>query len=534
MATNYTAGMNPRVTAQSRPVPGKDQVMNNAGGYVFSVDIWSRLLRFLTIGTEAGTYYAGKERLTEENAQNVIGCIATDGRRVVDMAVEISQQGRAPKNDPAIFVMALAISRGDVITRQYVAAKLPLVCRTATHLFTFVHFVNEMRSWGRAVRRAVANWYSAKTPEQLAYQMVKYRSRTVEGTKNPWSHRDVLRQAHPRFAPAYQGLVAWTLGKGPLPDDYPLLGAVQELSGLEPKDASRAAELVATYGIPHEAWPTALHSCPEVWEAALPALGITALMRNLGRLSALGVIAPARFGTNELVAKRLADPVRIREGRLHPLNILVALSVYAKGRGDRGSLTWQPVREVSEVLQSAFYLSFKEIEPTGKRILLALDVSGSMDSSMIMNSAISTREATAALAMATARTETQWMVCGFSSTFVPIDIRPSDRLEDTLRKISGLPFAGTDCSLPMVWAEKNRHDFDAFVIYTDNETWVGGIHPFQALRSYRQQRGIDARLVVNAMTPTGFTIADPDDPGMLDVSGFDSATPQVISTFIRG
>jgi len=38
--------------------------------------------------------------------------------------------------------------------------------------------------------------------------------------------------------------------------------------------------------------------------------------------------------------------------------------------------------------------------------------------------------------------------------------------------------------------------------------------------------------VVVAMTSNGFSIADPDDAGMLDVVGFDTATPNVVSDFI--
>jgi 60 kDa SS-A/Ro ribonucleoprotein len=45
--------------------------------------------------------------------------------------------------------------------------------------------------------------------------------------------------------------------------------------------------------------------------------------------------------------------------------------------------------------------------------------------------------------------------------------------------------------------------------------------------------GIAAKLVVVAMSSDGFSIADPDDAGVLDVVGFDTATPRVISDFIE-
>ena len=62
-------------------------------------------------------------------------------------------------------------------------------------------------------------------------------------------------------------------------------------------------------------------------------------------------------------------------------------------------------------------------------------------------------------------------------------------------------------------------DVGTFCVYIDHETWAGDVHPAQALRSYRNARGIPAKLVVVGMTSNGFSIADPDDAGMLDVVG---------------
>lgn len=85
----------------------------------------------------------------------------------------------------------------------------------------------------------------------------------------------------------------------------------------------------------------------------------------------------------------------------------------------------------------------------------------------------------------------------------------------------------------MLAATQNNLAVDTFVIYTDNETWAGGVHPFQALRQYRDTSGHDAKLIVVGMTATGFTIADPSDAGMLDVVGFDPSTPAVMSEFAK-
>ncbi len=86
----------------------------------------------------------------------------------------------------------------------------------------------------------------------------------------------------------------------------------------------------------------------------------------------------------------------------------------------------------------------------------------------------------------------------------------------------------------MLWAAAQDRSYDAFVIYTDSETWAGNVHPHQALSTYRERVVPGARLVVAGTTSTGFSIADPADPGQLDVVGFDSAAPQLIADFAGG
>jgi 60 kDa SS-A/Ro ribonucleoprotein len=41
-------------TSQREPIPGETQVLNSAGGYVYEIDKWDRLNRFLILGTEGG------------------------------------------------------------------------------------------------------------------------------------------------------------------------------------------------------------------------------------------------------------------------------------------------------------------------------------------------------------------------------------------------------------------------------------------------------------------------------------------------
>ncbi|MEO8620026.1 MAG: TROVE domain-containing protein [bacterium] len=535
------------MTPQRKPIPGSTQLPNSAGGYVWSVDNWTRLDRFLILGTEGGTFYIAEPALTRENAKAVEACIAENGVRVVQRVTEISTGGRAPKNDAALFVLAMAASVGDDVTRAAALAAMPTVARTATHLFHWLQFLTAFRGWGRGVRNAVSQWYVAKTPSDLAYQLLKYPSR------DGWSHRDALRLAHPKapstehdvlFRFATRGWDAVAGNDALRSDTGTRIEAAHAIREMKPADAAR---VIRVYSLTREMVPTELLTHADVWDALLDRMPLTALIRNLGVMSKVGLLAPGSNAVRAVVA-RLGSGAQIRGARVHPLALLAALKTYAQGKGMRGSGTWSPVSQVVDALDGAFYLAFENASSTGKRIMLALDVSGSMDAPVQGMPFISCREAAAAMAMITAAREPNHRIVAFtegsyksmySSThgsmydtgLAALAVSPRQRLDDVVASISNLPFGGTDCALPMVEALKHRWPVDVFVVYTDSETWSGDIHPAQALRRYRERMGIAAKMVIVAMTSNGFTIADPEDAGMLDVVGFDTAVPQVINDF---
>ncbi len=526
--TNY---FSTKTTPQSQPIPGSAQVVNSAGGYAWAVDDWGRLDRFLILGSEGGTYYVTERALTLQNAQVVTSCIAADGLRVVARVVEISQAGRAPKNDPAIFVLAMCAKLGDDATRAAAFAALPAVCRVGTHLMHFAQFANGFGGWGRGMRKAVAGWFNQLPAERLAYQLVKYQSR------DGWSNRDLLRLAHPRAAsPSHDRLFAW-VSKAALPDgaaDDPALGLVVALEQAKAADSCKAVvELIRAAKLPREAIPTQWLVQPEVWEALLADMPMTAMIRNLSTMTKVGLLSEMSAATQTVVA-RLGDNARLAKARVHPIAILAALITYKAGKSARGTASWNPVGQVIDALDGAFYATFKAIEPTGKRMLLALDVSASMTCGSVSGvPGLSPRVAAAAMALVTAATEPHHAFVGFADELIPLAISPRQRLDDVVRATDQLPFGGTDCAQPMLWAERNNVDVDTFVVYTDNDTWAGSVHPAQALRAYRQARGRPAKLVVVGMESNGFTIADPNDAGMLDVVGFDTSTPSVISDFAQ-
>lgn len=540
-------------TPQTEAVSPKQQP-NNGGGFSFVVDDWMRLDRFLIMGSEGGSFYQTEKKLTVENMKAVQRCIEADTMRVINQIVQISDSGRAHKNDPAL--LALAACHSHVTSRKNqvsstrvgpnlahesaaIEAALPKVARTATHLFHFAEYHKALKSgWGRSTRRMFREWYTEMPPEKLAYQLIKYQSR------DGWSHRDLMRKIKPESrtaeqralfafaAKGYEGLELGEVGRSSVEPSRLVLRPLWAFERSKKASKKELLNLIVNHQLPHECLSNEALAMPEVWEALLPSMGLTAMIRRLGQMTSNGALAPLN-GNTRFVVETLRDHDKLRKARIHPMGVLLALTTYASGKGVKGSLTWQPVQAIIDALDEAFYATFKMVEPTGKRHLLALDVSGSMSGAAIMNTHLMAREASAAMALVTANVEESTHFMGFSEKFIPLNITPRQRLDDVVKTISGLPFAGTDCSLPMVWALKNRVPVDAFCVYTDNETNYGNIHPHVALERYRQKMGIPAKLVVVGMVANQQTIANPDDAGMMDLVGFDASMPSMISEFIR-
>jgi 60 kDa SS-A/Ro ribonucleoprotein len=555
-------GFSTKATPQSQPA-GAATIKNAAGGYVFAIDDMARLRRFLTIGTTGGTYYTSAPELTRDNAEVVLRLAQTNPTALVDTIAEISVAGRAPKQNPAIFALALCAAEADEAGRAYALSKLGAVCRTGTHMYLFAGYVEQFRGWGRGLKRAVAAWYNSRDVDRLTYQILKYRQR--EG----WRHADLLALSHPRPVEAardnlYRYITDTMTGRdlehveriAPHREHYQvfpadaipalpaLVGAYEQV---QHATALQAVNLIADHDLSWEMLPDKLLGEALVWEALIhKGLPQTALMRQLPRLTRLDLTTGKTGG---LIAEQLQDAAKLKQGRVHPINVLVAQRTYASGRSARGESTWTPTPRITDALDAAFYAAYGAVEPSGKSVLLACDVSGSMGSPA-GGLPISCREVCAALSLVSLNVEQNADIIGFSdgtrtnhygmgwgvqqSVAARLDITPRRRLDDVCSYMASLGFGRTDCALPMVWAMKNKLDFAAIQVYTDNETWFGQVHPWQALKAYRQQVGHDVKFSVVAMTATGTSIADPDDASSMDVAGFDTNVPQVLSDFAAG
>lgn len=540
-----------------------NQVQGRAGGFVFEVNDWTKLVRFLVIGNEGGTYYASERELTIENYDVVRRCLNSDGKRTVNTIVEFSDSGRGVKNDPAVFALAVCSVFGDKRTRTYANQAMPKVARYSTDLFSWVDTVVALKEGRKAkgLLRAIGRWYVDKNARQVAYQICKYPGRIVNN-KQRWTHADLLRIC--KIAPAKNNRPARNGRALTIPSKnhslvfhYATHGAektkdfdIESLTKTDLKylwahnkcknstSIKEIVKLIKDYNLTRESVEPNLRNDIEVQKALLPKMPMTAMIRNLGGMTSSDLLKPLCDETS-LVIETINNEKNLKKGRIHPMAIMLALKTYAKGQGKRS--TWNPVSTIKDALEEAFYKAFNYVEPTNKKFLLGIDVSGSMASwgwssygKDKSTPVLTPREAAAVVAMTIARTEKNYEMMAFSSQFVPLKITAKDSLDTVIRRTSNLPFMRTDCSLPMVYAMEKGLDVDVFVVLTDSETYYGNIHPFEAIKQYRKKYNKDAKLAVLAFTANRFTIADPDDVGMIDIAGLDASVPKVLAEFSAG
>ena len=540
---------------QSEGLPS--QVPNSGGGYSFPVTRQTRLERFLVLGSEGGSYYAGQQKLTKENAAVIEELVASeDGIETVDTIVRLSQERRAPKVSPALFALAIAASSPRKEVRLYALRYLPGVARTASHLFEFIGYMDSMRGWGQAPMKAVETWYNGKQVADLVYQVVKYRSRY------DWTHRDVLRSAHPKTdSQALNQLFAW-LTHDTLPStELPELSLVHAYEQAKTASVNDLIGLILKHKLTWEMVPSEALKEREVWEALAGRMPPAALVRNLATMTRVGAVAP---NSSRWMVDRLAD-IGTPKARLHPIAVLAALMTYKAGHGARGHNTWEPVSQVTDALEAAFERSFDHAPQTGKRYYVAVDVSGSMTWNDIAGiPGLKPRMGAAALALAVKKHEPECYLAAFAAGdnaiyqppgfldrvrghgvgrrvgtqrvdgLMPLQTTASDSFRAILDEVSRTRAGATDCALPMLHAMQARIPVDCFIILTDNETNAGRVHPAVALQEYRKFMDIPAKLVVVGMVSNGFSIADPSDGGMMDVVGFDPAVPRLIADFMGG
>jgi 60 kDa SS-A/Ro ribonucleoprotein len=314
------------------------------------------------------------------------------------------------------------------------------------------------------------------------------------------------------------------------------------------KTAEEVAKIVSDYQMPREAVEranTIWLKSPIVWEALLPNMPGNALVRNLRNMAEIGLLEPMS-DAEKLVVDRLMNPKYM--GRVHPMQVLQAAVTYdsrvfknsyagneKRSRKTGETKSYDVSQPVVNALNVALHNSYKNVTATGQRIMMAVDISGSMYWNMLDNFfPFFPAEAAGMMALIFAHIETRYMPMVFSNTLEPMKLSNTSSIDDVLKELREHSGASTDIGLPVKYALEKNIPIDTFISITDNEVNTG-YHPATWMKKYRSKMNLpESKFITIAMQANGITVADPKDPYMLDVEGCSADTQDMVINYIRG
>ncbi|XP_015226890.1 PREDICTED: 60 kDa SS-A/Ro ribonucleoprotein [Cyprinodon variegatus] len=508
----------------------------------------TKLCRFLCYGSEGDIYTAREQgRVSMDNAGALL-TLLQDGRgaEVVEEIKHFALEGRAVRPGPALFALALCSQHSELKTRQAAFKALKEICRDPANLFSFVQYKKELKEgmkcgiWGRALRKAVSDWYNEQDPLRLAAAVTRCKQR--EG----WSHQDLLRLSHTKPATDAVALISKYVTKGwkevqeAYADKENSEEVVQVLSYLEVVEKAKhscdeleVSGLIEEHKLEREQLLTDHLRSKQVWGALLKEIPLHSILKILGKMTSNKLLEP-RSSEVQTICDRLQNEASLKKAKIHPFSILLASENYKRGQGYQGKTKWEADVSILKAMDCAFYKSFMNVEPVGKHFVVAVDVSTSL-TSIVPGTAISTAVAAAAVTMIFSQTEENTDVLAFSEgAVVPCSLSADMTLADVTAELVKFPSGSTDCTLPITWATENGKSIDMFIILTNNPLWTFAASPVDSLKKYRLASGTASRLVMCGLTSIGHAIADTEDSGLISICGFDSGAFDVIRNLALG
>ena len=297
---HFTALFTPQ-RQKARP----DQVVNSAGGYAFVLDLWARLDRWLVLGVRGGyVLRVGAGDDARERAHHPASAWRPTARGPSRGSPRSASPAARPRTIRRSSPWRWPPATRDLATRRAALAALP---RGVPHR----HAISSTSSatWRASASGAAASaarsraWYNDKPAERLAYQAIKYqRARRLESPRSPAAlapdgadarARRALPLDHRRPRGARAGVAR---GKAHL--GGPAAGAGASVRGAPRRrpTGSRSWRSIREHRFTHEMLLSEWKNDPDVWEALLEDMPQTALLRNLGKMTAVGLLSPMQRG----------------------------------------------------------------------------------------------------------------------------------------------------------------------------------------------------------------------------------------------
>jgi len=501
---------------------------NRAGGLAYSLSPKHQLAQLAATGTLDGNAFASKD-----------GSLA----KILELAQAI--------DDPAYLARLALYAREKAFMKDMPAALMLILSKRSTELFHQVFdrvidngrvlrtFFTMLRS-GEYGRKSLS--YSLQRAFQRWFQNASVGSLLSASIGDKPSLRDVLRLARPTPRDnARRALYGW-LAAQPVErwapataDDLPKeIRALVAFRAAETGDEQ--LEILEEYRF---RWDLLADSVKDVcvWKAIARQMGPMALRMNLNTLKRHGVLDDPTLVVE--VSQRLQDADEIRASRQFPYQYYAAWANATEVPG-----------AIREALHAAAEIACGNVPQLPGPVVIGLDVSGSMSSSVMSKGAghvskIRCIDVAAVFAAAILRRNPDSAIVPFDTGAHSTAIDPNTSILSLAGTLAAYGGGGTDCSIPLKHANstlKNRA-FSGCIVVSDNESWVGeGRRQSTAtltqwdgfIKNQRRLQGgaySAPKLVCIDINPHG-TAQAPERADILNVGGFSDAVFSMVSAFM--
>lgn len=479
---------------------------NSEGFVAYFVGDKAALAQLAVTGCLQSTYYVKKQ----DQIKNILDlCGKVPDEYVAKLAIYSRKKGLL-KDMPALLLAILSKRNPNLLNKVF-----PVVADSPAIVKNFVKHIRSgitgRKSLGNRPKVLVQKYLTNLSPEQLF--------RTDIG--NDPSIKDLINLVHPKATSEEQNaMFGYILGR-----DVNTKFLPQEVNQFE---AFKRDTTVTLPKVPFQLL-TALSLTEDHWKSIAENMTWNQTIKNLNTMKRHNVFSDKTLVTK--VAAKIANKNLVQKSNTMPYEVFTTYL----------NAVDMP-KEIKEALLIASNYSLENIPSFKGRAIVGVDVSGSMTYPVTgkddkkPESKMTNIDVAALIAASFVKKNKNSQIIPFCTMTHDFEFSQSEDLLVLSEKLSRFRGGGTDCSLPVAYANANKINADIMLVISDNEANVSGYNSrttalSQQWEIFKQNNPFAKMVCINISPNIHAQIQQQKD--VLNVGGFNDAVFEVMENFLE-
>ncbi|KAJ8927403.1 hypothetical protein NQ314_020183 [Rhamnusium bicolor] len=489
--------------------------------------------------------------------------VKNSSKDLLDLIISVNEDKLIPYRATLYSILACALN-SEAITdkiKPEITATVLKICKSDEEFFDFIKYITTLRQkkckFSTSVGKTVRQFYNRKTALDLVHSYAKYKG------YHSWTHKDLIKLGHVNTKATLKGVVVSYILKKEIIEYEPATEAQQLLDTLKKAELLRRTSdhILAVSIIPdmkatiNQVEPC-LRKSAEVWNAVLPNMSLSEVLRSLPKLYKLGFLkrdtptqilingfltnAEKNKGKRNSSDRSMYSYEKLRKRKLDPK--------FVEHLEKDMKLTDEEIRKkypaeakcpiIINNLQKCMTVACSNVQPLGKRYMVTIDVTDKRDIGCLHNKNITGLEAAVAFTMALLKVEKNVTVAVYKDRDIVVG-----QFYEHVQKLRQHNSLFLTPSASIVWASTQKKHIDIFYNFIHHKEYHVTIpinhrdkiiKPAVALERYRKKLNLpNTKLISFCMSSPHLTFAN-GSQNLLDVAGLDTGVPKAVEAFCRG